>query len=177
MPTREEVVPKLLNKTEPFADSLARDAAEEHDIFPALLWVLLKSDENLNRSIETLNQARVDDQKATRSSLEAAEHVVKNSEQKIRELIEALFVSANANMLEDRRTLAEGIEKLIQASEKNRDSVIDIVKQATEYLTRKNQESSDQILKRLRNILLAVGFACGIAGIAMAILLFQLIQA
>ena len=94
MPERDEVAPKLLKKTEQFAERLAQDTADEHDVFPALLWVLLKSDENFQSSIESLNRARLDDREFMKLSVESAALAIKSAEQSLRELLEARIKQA-----------------------------------------------------------------------------------
>jgi hypothetical protein len=165
MPMRDEVLPKLLAKTEPFAEKLANDTADEHDIFPALLWLLLKSDEAFNQSIESLRQSRLADQEVAKLSLERVESALNNSLQ-----------AATSASQDDNRTLSKAIDKLQQAIDKDRDALLEFVKQATEYLAKKNQDSIDQVARQLRKVLLVLGIAVGLSGIVIALLIFQLLR-
>lgn len=93
---RKQIWERLSTKVLPSVDRVAKDAGDDHDIFPTLLWLLLTSEERIQQLVDELrstsdrqsaqlNENRIADSELIKNAINAFVSDSKASEAKLTE--------------------------------------------------------------------------------------------
>lgn len=146
---REQLLPKLLERTQPNADRMVSGSADDHDVFPALLWTLLKSDDAFREKMEALQQTQT-------AQLEAVTQLVEDA----RKSISDQATSSKTELVAICNELNQSVARLAELQKVEREAIQTYLRQASEYLTKATQSQLTSFQSSQKYILWASTAAC-----------------
>jgi DNA anti-recombination protein RmuC len=139
---KEQILQQLEEKLSPFVTNFKNGQPEEHDFFPALLWMLLQKsrdlDINISKSAETTQKTILQDNTEVKNQLEALlnEIPIKNRED-ITKIAVNIIKNNQENAKETTRIINEAREKNEEHIKELNTKHEQLLKKITEHFSQK----------------------------------------